>query len=236
MTLITNYNFRADKQDVYLDIIPCDPDEPCCFGQQDVNGKNHTYFFENIFADLYCTLPLSDFTCAVLTLLNVAPTQLHCNSWAYIRAFELLCITLRIEPTPNKFFYFFETCGRSVKGEYLSLSTARGRGLFSLYRSHYKHFKGKFFKLKETERCKDVFYFDDGSPKFPFYWTNHYEVIHKVSEDALTSDELVDCQFLSTIELNLKEFMDAYLKKNLGAYIGKIAFYFNLEIYIFHWF
>lgn len=114
-----------------------------------------------------------------------------------------------------------------MKGEYLSLATARGMGMLSLYRSNYKHFKGKFFKIKETEKCIDIFYFEDGKPKFPFYWTDHYEVIHKISNESLTPDELVDCQFLSTIELNLSEFLDAHFEKRLGSYVGKACFHFQ---------
>lgn len=86
MDLITKYTFRTDNQDAYVDIVPCAPNEPCCFGEVDSNGKSHTYFFENIFADLKCTLHLSDFKRVILTILNVAPTQLHCNSWAYVKA------------------------------------------------------------------------------------------------------------------------------------------------------
>lgn len=223
--LVTKYNFRKDGLDAHLDIIPCAPDEPCCFGGPDNQGRNFTYLFENLFSDLKYTLPFSDFTCSVLTLLNVAPTQLHGNAWAYLKAFEILCLTLKIEPTSNKFFYFFETCGRNVRGEYVSLATARGLGLFTLFKSHYKHFKGKFFKLRESEPCKDIFYFDDGSPRFPFYWTNQYEGIIKISEDALTESELVDCQLLSGLGLNLADFMAALSKNEVGKYIGKASHY-----------
>lgn len=222
MGLITSNTFRNDDQDAYLDIVPCAPNEPCCFGKPDTDGKNHTYFFENIFSDLKYRLPLSDITCSVLTLLNVAPTQLHCNSWAYVKAFEFLYQTLGIEPTSNRFFYFFETSGRSVKGEYLSSAAARGQGIFTLFRSNYKHFKGKFFRLNETEKCKDVFYFEDGSPKFPFYWTNRYEAIIKLPVESLTPEELVDCTFLSTIDLNLTEFLNAHFENKLGEYVGKM--------------
>lgn len=213
MDLLTKYTFRADGNDAYLDIIACAPDEPCCFGKPDSNGRNHTYFFKTIFLDLEYKLPLSDFTCSSLTLMNIAPTQLSANGWAYLRAFELLCVCLNIVPTCKKFFSFFETSGMKVKGEYISLSSARGSGLFTLFRSNYKHWKAKFFKLRESEQTRDIFYFDDGTPRFPFYWTDKPELIYKVPETSLTIDEKLEVDFLSTINLNLTDFYDAFKKK-----------------------
>lgn len=168
MELISSNNFQSDGNDAYLDIVPCGLDEPCCYGKPVDKGINFTVFYENIFADLEYRLPLSDFTCSILTLLNVAPTQLHCTSLAYLKAFELLCHYMGIIPTCNQFLFFYETCAKPVRGGYVSVSTARGRGLFTLFKSNYKHWKEIFFMVKETEKCKDVFYFDDKSHRFPF--------------------------------------------------------------------
>ncbi|XP_057436508.1 uncharacterized protein LOC130728937 [Lotus japonicus] len=110
-----------------------------------------------------------------------------------------------------------------VKGEYISLSSARGRGVFTLFRSNFKHWKSKFFKLKESERSKDVFYFDDGTPRFPFYWTDKPQLIHKVPESSLTPVEKYEVDFLSTIHLNLYDFYEAFKKRNLAQYVAKMS-------------
>lgn len=157
--------------------------------------------------------------------MNIAPTQLAANGWAYLRAFELLCTCLGIVPTCNKFFSFFETAGMKMRGEHICLSIARGINLFSLYRSNYKHWKAKFFKVKETERCKDIFYFDDDSPRFPFYWTNKPELIRKLPDSALTPLEKLEVDFLSTIQLNLPDFYLAYGESKLSNFVGKSPSY-----------
>lgn len=37
----------------------------------------------------------------------MAPSQLHPNSWAMVRAFEILCLFFNIRPNVLVFFYFF---------------------------------------------------------------------------------------------------------------------------------
>jgi len=56
-----------------------------CHGQEGATEK---------FSQLHVRLPLDDFTMGVLRALNVAPTQLHPNSWAYMQAFRVLCQSL----------------------------------------------------------------------------------------------------------------------------------------------
>jgi len=54
-----------------------------CHGQE---GATEEFFYMYMFhfSQLYVRLPFDDFTIGVLRLLNVAPTQLHLNSWAYL--------------------------------------------------------------------------------------------------------------------------------------------------------
>ncbi|XP_057432523.1 protein CROWDED NUCLEI 3-like [Lotus japonicus] len=110
-----------------------------------------------------------------------------------------------------------------VKGEYISLFSARGSGLFTLFRSNYKHWKAKFFKLRESEKSKDIFYFDDGTPRFPFYWTDKPELIYKVPESSLTIDEKFEVDFLSTIHLNHYDFYEAFRERNLAKFVAKMS-------------
>ena len=60
-----------------------------CHGQE---GAIEEFFYVYMchFSQLYIRLPFDDFTMRVLRLLNVAPTQLHQNSWAYLQAFRVL--------------------------------------------------------------------------------------------------------------------------------------------------
>ena len=79
-----------------------------CHGQEGATEK-FFYMYMCHFSQLHVRLPLDDFTIGVLRALNVAPTQLHPNSWAYLQAFRILCQSLYLEPTPYVFLYFYDT-------------------------------------------------------------------------------------------------------------------------------
>lgn len=61
-----------------------------------------------MFKELSIQFPLSDFECEMLSLMNVAPVQLHPNSWAFWGAIQIFCMRLSIESTINKFMYFYQ--------------------------------------------------------------------------------------------------------------------------------
>ena len=63
--------------------------------------------YEIAFKDLGLQLPFSDFQVGVFSHLGLAPSQLHPNSLAFIRAFELTCRFLRIGATIPLFFRVF---------------------------------------------------------------------------------------------------------------------------------
>ncbi|RDX92406.1 hypothetical protein CR513_25493, partial [Mucuna pruriens] len=60
-----------------------------------------------------------------LCALSIAPTQLHPNSWVFVRAFELLSEDLDREPALGVFFWFFST-RRTEKVGWTSLSSRHG--------------------------------------------------------------------------------------------------------------
>ena len=55
--------------------------ERVCHGQEGAADK-FFYIYMCHFSQLHVRLSLDDFAMGVLRLLNVAPTQLHLNSWA----------------------------------------------------------------------------------------------------------------------------------------------------------
>lgn len=68
---------------------------------------NFIYLCEDMSKDLNITFLFFDFECVVLSEMNVAPTQLHPNSWAFLKAFSTLFCYLNIIPTNNTFFFYF---------------------------------------------------------------------------------------------------------------------------------
>ena len=61
-----------------------------CHGRE---GHSHDFFYmySTLISDWHVCLPFDDFTMGVLRVLNVAPSQLHPNSWASLQAFRLIC-------------------------------------------------------------------------------------------------------------------------------------------------
>ncbi|RDX89358.1 hypothetical protein CR513_28935, partial [Mucuna pruriens] len=72
------------------EVLPYQLDESVC-GTPLPRETSYTYLFDTLSLKLGAQLPFSNFQCLVLKILNIAPTQLHPNSLAFIRAFEILC-------------------------------------------------------------------------------------------------------------------------------------------------
>ena len=81
----------------------------------------------------------------VLCILNVAPTQLHPNSWASMQAFHVVCKFLSLSPNPKVFLYFYSSRPSKYSG-WISLISRSKACLLSLFTFLYKNFKGVFFQ------------------------------------------------------------------------------------------
>jgi len=141
----------------------------------------------------------------VLQLLNVAPTQLHPYSCAYLQAFRLLCMALYLQPSPPAFLYFFVTRPRSPT-TWLSLISRPGFNRLDAFTQSFKHFKDGFFKVVINQVGRSHFYTADGNTKFPFFWTGNpwrYKVITR--EDFSVADkEVVDVVMLFSDKMSTK--------------------------------
>ncbi|RDX88896.1 hypothetical protein CR513_29439, partial [Mucuna pruriens] len=128
------------------------------------------YVYEPVFSKLGLKLPFSSFEQTVLRVLNVAPTQLHPNSWAFVRAFELLCEDLGRAPSLGVFFWFFRV-KKAPKVGWMSLSSRPNRQLLKPFLESFKIFKDKFFKVSPGKSGPSLMMDLSGTPLFPFYWT-----------------------------------------------------------------
>ena len=75
--------------DGLLSLRRCREYETICLGRGR-EPKDFFYFYSCLISDIHVRFPFDDFTMEVLRVLNVAPTQLHLNSWVALRAFWLL--------------------------------------------------------------------------------------------------------------------------------------------------
>jgi len=90
----------------YFRILPCDSTERVCMDRAGV-GPPFFYMYTCFFSDLHVSLPFDKFTMGVLRALNVAPTQVHPNTWASLQAFRLLCDAMWLRPTPSSFLCYY---------------------------------------------------------------------------------------------------------------------------------
>lgn len=185
-----------------LHVEPCGPEDQV-FLAASPHQPTFTYLYALIFEELGVTLPFSSFECAMLKRLNVAPSQLHPNSWGFLRCFQIICRFLGIEPTPTKLMYFYQLkCGSKVKWVSLNgVSHAHGC-LFKKCKSSYKYFKEGRFRLSVAEdkpRSRDLFFDSEGQPLFPFYWQRYPTKFKSVADILLTPEEREDLEILKQL-------------------------------------
>ncbi|RDX82531.1 hypothetical protein CR513_36661, partial [Mucuna pruriens] len=118
------------------------------------------YLYDTLHSKLGIKLPFTHFEWSVLRALNVAPTQLHPNSWAFVRAFELLCEDLGKAPT----------LGTDRVG-WTSLSNRPKRKLLRPFLESYKAFKDRFFRVAPSDPNSRLLTDRDGRQCFPLQWT-----------------------------------------------------------------
>ena len=71
-------------------------------------GVPFFYFYQVVFKTIGVRLPFSWFEKERLTEINVAPAQLYPNSWAFVKAFDVLFGFLGCAPSVDLFLHFFE--------------------------------------------------------------------------------------------------------------------------------
>src|ERR1044072_7175385 len=100
------FYFAENRGDII--VAACRKDERI-FHERGISRSPHfTYVYMYLFEDIKFKLPFSLFTCQVLSVANAAPSQLHPNSWAYIRCFEIIVEYFHIQLPARLFFFFYE--------------------------------------------------------------------------------------------------------------------------------
>jgi len=160
-----------------------------CHGQERATEK-FFYMYMCHFSQLHVRLPLDDFTMGVLRALNVAPTQLHLNIWAYMQAFRVLCQSAYLQPSRYAFLYFYDTRSRQPT-TWLSLISRPSISRLVAFSQSFKHFKDGYFKVVVKEEGKSHFLNADGSKKFPFSWTGTPSRYRDMGTDELSAGDKV---------------------------------------------
>jgi len=133
-----------------------------------------------VFRRVGLRLPLTPFERELLTETNIAPAQLHPNSWAFVRGFQIFCGYLGILLSVDVFLHFFEV-KKQGKSLWTSFSGVVSRIILTLFKNSLKGWRGKFFKVRATK-------FDPTALEgFPLYWTEKPKLTKPKALDELAS-------------------------------------------------
>ena len=156
---------KAGGHSQYFSILPCEATESVCLGWSGT-GPPFFYMYMCLFSDLHDSLPFDEFTMGVLRALNVAPTQIHLNTWASLQAFRLLCDVMRFHPTPSSFLSYYAT-HPAQKASWHSLVGRSGSVLFDSFVVSYKRFKERFVKVVVQPEATPSFFMRAVDRGFP---------------------------------------------------------------------
>ena len=120
------------------------------------------------------------------------PSPATSHSWAFVKAFGVLCGYLGQPPSVDIFLHFFEVKNKG-KSLWVSLSSIAGRVIFSLFQQSYKGWKRKFFKVC----CSN--YDHAALDDFPLYWVEEVKLTKPKSLDELPSTDREVCQILASV-------------------------------------
>ncbi|GAU22826.1 hypothetical protein TSUD_281930 [Trifolium subterraneum] len=163
-------------------------------------------------------LPFSDFEVAVFRYLHLTPSQLHPNSLAFIRAFEMTAVYLGFLPTIPLFFHAFHLQRSRPKGDAANkfswVSLKQSVKLFEMFLESVRGFKDSYFFVKPLNSVawKSVIY--RGPTKdyslFPLSWRKSHYL--KPASDFVYSAEELTVEELSNYE-QLKVFVSGFPRK-----------------------
>jgi len=116
----------------------------------------------------------------LLTEINAAPAQLYPNSWAFLKAFDILFGFLGCAPSVDILLHFWVT-----------LSNVPGRVLLTPFQQSFTEWKGKFFKVCYSDLVPSAL--DD----FPLYWVKEARALKSKPLKRLPSSDREACRILA---------------------------------------
>ncbi|RYR34206.1 hypothetical protein Ahy_A10g048947 [Arachis hypogaea] len=180
-----------------VSFLPCTPSERVCFSTLHLHDHNDDFFYlyEIIFTHFGLRLPFSDFQLQILNAINVAPTQLHPEAWAFVISFENLCQSFRLAPSVAAFFYFFQVVKEKEKMSWVSIRAHEGQTKILVFDKWYANFSNQFFRVEGRRGSALPFFVGENKkPKFPLYWTRMIQSPKPPQSSSLSPSEkdLVD--------------------------------------------
>ncbi|MED6212971.1 hypothetical protein PIB30_088678 [Stylosanthes scabra] len=174
---------------------PSSEDRACYVRPLDISC---IFVYESIFTKIGVRVPFTEFQIEVLSEFKVAPSQIHPNSWGFIRAFEVVCQEFGCPTSLNVFLYLFKLTKpfSKDKQQWLSLRAHQGRKVFEMNEESVRNFKNLYFKVVPLPGTHPFWINDEGDFRFPLSWNEDW-VIPKVERKDLSESELLLVDALS---------------------------------------
>lgn len=96
----------------------------------DTYTHNLIPMYEIVFREMGFRVSFTDFLISDFNHLELAPSQLHPNSIAFLRAFELTCQHLNIRVIVSLFIYYFTVQRKTEHGRWGWVSLKHSKRLF----------------------------------------------------------------------------------------------------------
>ncbi|KEH15510.1 hypothetical protein MTR_0909s0020 [Medicago truncatula] len=214
-------SISATKREEDIVLAPCPPSEKVCtMRPRGVKEIFHMYVV--VLEEFGVKIPFTLFEMDVLHLLNVAPTQIHPNSWAFIRGFEILCDALDMLPSAGVFFHFYGTKGVD-KGFWVPISAHPGKQLFPAFASNFKRdWKKSFLRVQAAKDSTVAVASVGGEVRFPLGWTSNPLAVSGY-----------DYQKMTPYEQGVVGFLDRMLHTDIQKLLNKEGDSEDLELYLF---
>jgi hypothetical protein len=197
----SKFDISATGREEDVVLLSCDPDERVCDQEMAGEGDESYFVYTAVLEEFGVKIPFTPFEMDVLKFLNVAPTQIRPNSWAFIRGFEILCKSLGLEPSVAVFFQFYGTKDVN-KGTWIAISAHSGKRLFPSYASNFKkEWRDTFVRVQGAPGCSTASVLVNGEPKFPLRWTSAPLAVRGYDVDAMSPYEYELTQFLEKVPL-----------------------------------
>ncbi|CAJ2673581.1 unnamed protein product [Trifolium pratense] len=198
--------------------------------------------YEMAFRELGFRLPFNDLEAGIFGRLKVAPSQLHPNSLAFIRAYQILCRYLEVEATVALFFYIFQIQRQRVgdRQGWISLKHQSSK-IFRMFVESARGFKERYYVVRAvTEFAQDSLhmerpvFLEDGTPqldeegeqvtewvlRFPLSWSSEHF-------DLRTDEYLTAAEDLTPAEMagfqKLQGYVDGFKPCKVMTSLGEVA-------------
>ncbi|PNX73673.1 hypothetical protein L195_g029576 [Trifolium pratense] len=198
--------------------------------------------YEMAFKEMGFRLPFNDLEAGIFGRLKVAPSQLHPNSLAFIRAYQILCRYLEVEATVALFFYIFQIQRQKVgdRQGWISLKHQSSK-IFKMFVESARGFKERYYVVKPvTEFSLNSLHverpvlLEDGSPqldeeggqvmewvlRFPLSWSSEHFVLR--TDEYLTAAEDLTPAEMAGFE-KLQAYVEGFKPCKVMTSLGEVA-------------